>query len=234
MNDGYLHDTAHLLITGVTGAKGDYLSEGGNSFGGKTALATWFADNPLREKDLVVFGNFKQDAVGEVLTDYTEVGTVAELAEEMGRERARGETTHRFILTPRSPDWPAVSERLEGFIRELDRSISKAVVLDEAPELSEDAILSFVRVHGNGANCKTIVISQSPTDIDEDSIIKQTMPVWVGPMDPDYSAWFVSHKIKEAFDYISENHAPYHWTVIIGKDEGDWHHYKPVPEEYAV
>lgn len=222
----YFTDNGHILLTGVTGAQGDYLGEGG-TFGGKSALATWWADNPGREKDLIIWGNFKHDNVASVLTDFCEVGSVEELA------RAMGKGARRLVLTPRDHDWAAVSERLEALVRNLDPEISKLVILDEAPELSEEAVLSFLRVHGNGANCKSIILAQSPTDLTT-THMKQLLPVWVGPMKTDYESWFRTHDRYEAYQYILENHEPYHWTVIIGKDEGEWHHYDPVSEEYVV
>lgn len=221
----YFTDQGHLLLTGVTGAQGDYLGEGGQ-YGGKSALAAWFADNPGREFELVIFGNFKADDVTDVLDDYREVYSVEQLAEAMG------EGARRLVLTPADGDWEAVSRRLEAFVRELPSDMEKMVVLDEAPELDESAVLSFVRVHGNGANCKSLVISQSPTDIST-AIVKQCVPVWVGPMKSDYESWFRTHDRHEAYKYIAENHDPYEWTVVAGTGEGEWHHYPPVPEEYG-
>ncbi|MDS0243945.1 MULTISPECIES: hypothetical protein [unclassified Haloferax] len=221
----YFTDNGHLLLTGVTGAQGDYLGESGQ-FGGKSALATWWADNPGRSRDLVIFLNAKSDDVGAVLDDFDEVNRVGDIPDVMDRSGGR------VILTPVDGDWEAVSRRLESFVRALPQDMTKLVVLDEAPELDEDAVLSFVRVHGNGANCKTLVIAQSPTDIST-KIAKQCVPVWVGPMKNDYGSWFAVHDIKEAFDFISAAHAPYHWTVIIGKAAGEWHHYEPVPAKYG-
>lgn len=221
----YFTDNGHLLLTGVTGAQGDYLGESGQ-FGGKSALAAWFADNPGREKELVIFGNFKGDDVCSVLTDFREVGSVDEVADVMGSG------ARLIVLTPRDGDWEAVSQRLEQFVRALPSDMEKLVVLDEAPELDHDAVLSFVRVHGNGANCKTIVLSQSPTDIST-AIVKQCVPVWVGPMKSDYESWFRTHDRHEAYRFIDENHEPYHWTVVVGTGPGEWHHYQPVPAEYG-
>lgn len=221
----YFTDNGHLLLTGVTGAQGDYLGESGQ-FGGKSALAAWWADNPGRSKDLVVFGNFKGDDVTSVLTDFTEVASVDELADAMGRGH------RRIVLTPRDGDWAAVSVRLEQFIRALPADLSKLVVLDEAPELDHDAVLSFVRVHGNGANCKTIVLSQSPTDIST-AIVKQCVPVWVGPMKSDYRSWFRTHDRLDAYQFVKDTHEPFHWTVIVGTGPGEWHHYEPVAEKYG-
>lgn len=209
----------HLLFTGPTGRN--------SRFGGKTATATWYADNAARSRDLVIFLNTKQDPVGDVLEDYTEVDSVEAAADVIGNG------ARRVIITPMDPDWEAVSVRLESFIRALGQDLGdKVVILDEVPELDEDAVLSFVRVHGNGANCQAVLISQSPTDVST-SITKQTTIVWVGPMKEDYEAWFKAHDRGPAFEYISANHDPYEWTVVLGPGEGEWTHYEAVPEEYA-
>jgi hypothetical protein len=64
--------------------------------------------------------------------------------------------------------------------------------------------------------------------------MKQLVPVWVGPMKTDYEQWFRSHDRYAAYQYILQNHRPYHFTVVYGKDEGEWQHHKPVSEEYVV
>lgn len=138
----------------------------------------------------------------------------------------------RLILTPRDGDWEAVSRRLEAFVRALPADMTKLVVLDEAPELDDDAVLSFVRVHGNGANCKALVLAQSPTDVST-AIMKQVVPVWVGPMKSDYESWFRTHDRHAAFEFIAATHEPYEWTVIVGEGDGEWHHYEPVPARYG-
>jgi len=220
----YFTDNAPVLLTGVTGAQGNY--GGSGNYGGKSSTATWWADEPGRERDLVIWANFKSDDVAGVLDDFREVGSVEELAHAMG------EGARRLVLTPRDHDWPAVSRRLEAFVAELPQEMTKLVVLDECPELDEDAVLSFVRVHGNGANCKTLVLAQSPTDLPT-AIVKQCLLVWVGPMKTDYVSWFRSKDLKPAYDYILDQQGPYEFTVIYGKDEGDWAHHQPVPEVYA-
>lgn len=218
MSDGVLQED-HLLLTGPTGRQSRY--------GGKTGLATWFADNPARTRDLVVFLNTKQDPVADVLEDYAEVATVGEASQVIG------DGARRVIITPTDPDWEAVSVRLEEFVRALGHDLgTKVVVLDEIPELDEDAVLSFYRVHGNGANCQTVGISQSPTDVDG-SVLKNCTPVWVGPAKSSYRPWFRTHDYELAFDFIEDNHDPYEWTVVLGPGQGEWTHYQPVPEEYA-
>lgn len=224
MNDDYLTDYAPVLITGVTGAQGNY--SGSGQYGGKTALATWWADEPGREFDLVLFGNFKHDDIADVATGFVEVGSADGIADAM----AAGE--RRIVLSPTDPDWAAVSERLCEFVRELPPALSKLVVLDEGPKLSEDAILTFVRVLGNGANCKTLLLSQSAGDFPT-NLVGNMLLVWVGPMKDDYEAWFRTHRRQAAFDFIAAEHGPYEWTVIFGRDDGDWHHYDPVPGRYG-
>ncbi len=228
----YFTDNAPVLLTGVTGAQGDYGGGEGESYGGKSVTATWWADQPGSTRDLCIWANFKQDAVADVLDGFIEVGSVEALADRMGRERARGETTHRFVLSPTDHDWERVSRRLEAFVRELPQKMTKLVVLDESPELDEDAVLSFVRVHGNGANCKTLVLAQSPTDLPT-AIVKQCLLVWVGPMKTDYKAWFGSKSLIYAYEHILAEQDPYEFTVVYGKDDGDWAHHEPVPERYA-
>jgi len=213
----YLADGTPLLVAAPTGVRTRY--------GGKTALVTWMADNPLRERDLVIFGNFKQDSIASVLEDYTEVSSVDGVANAM----ASGE--RRIILTPADHDWAAVSERLEAFIRALPADMSKAVVLDEGPELDEDALLSFVRVHGNGANCKTVVMAQSPTDV-AGSVVKNTVLVWVGPMPGSYHAWLRSHDLEMHADALGA-HEPYEWSVLLGPEAEDRDTYNPVPARYG-
>jgi len=219
MSASYLTDGSHLLLTGPTGSKTDY--------GGKTSLAAYLSDNPLRERELVVFLNVKHDPIGRVLEDYTEVDSVDALADAMSSG------ARRVIVTPTDSDWEAVSKRLVQFVRALPSELSKAIVLDEVPELDDEAVLTAVRVLGNGANCKSVLLSQSPTDVST-SIVKQVVPVWVGPVPSSYRAWFRSYSYAEAYEYIAEHHSPYEWTVILGPGDGDWDHYKAVPEDYAV
>lgn len=222
MSDVDLLDVGHCLITGPTGRRGDY--------GGKSSLATWWCDEPGSAYDLVIFANFKHDDVCAVLDDYREVRSVDELADAM--DGARG----RFVLTPHDADWEAVSRRLKDFVQALgrrDESTSKLVVLDECPELDESAVLTFVRVLGNAANCDALCIAQSPTDVST-SIVKQCAVVWVGPVPSSYEAWFRTYDYHAHYRYIAEHHDPYEWTVILGTDDVDRAHYQAVPEVYAL
>lgn len=206
----------HFLIIGPTGRKTD--------FGGKTSLATWWADRV--ERDLVIFANVKGDDVAGVVDGFVEVTDVEDLA----RAVARGE--RRIVLTPTDHDWTAVSRRLEGFVATTPDDMSVFVVLDEVPELDEDAVLTFVRVHGNGADCQVLALAQSPTDV-SGSILKQCTPVWVGPVPSSYRAWFRTHDFDPHYQYIQRHHEPYHWSVLLGPDEGDIDHFQPVPERYG-
>lgn len=213
----YFTDRSHVLISGVSGSRTDY--------GGKTALAVWWAANyGRRDFDLTVFCNFKQDDVAEHFD--VEVGSVQELATAM----ADGE--RHIVLTPDSPDWEATHERLEGFIRELPQGMTKLVVHDEAPEYDEKPLLSFVRVHGNGANCKSLVIAQSPTDLST-SVRNQCIPCWVGPATEQNRHYFRANHYENHFEHILDAHDPYHWTVITGPGDDDRDHYGPVSEDYA-
>lgn len=213
----YLTDTSHLLLLGPTGARTVY--------GGKTALATWLADGPLRERELVLFVNVKQDDVADVLEDYREVSTVREVGEAMG------DGARRIVLTPNDPDWEAVSERVESFVRELPADMGKAVVLDEVPELDERAVLSFARVHGNGANCKLVAISQGATEVSQ-SVVNCCIPIWIGPKPGSYDAWFRSNDLGSHIEPLNA-HEPYEWSVLLGPAAEDRDHFEPVDERYG-
>lgn len=214
----YLAGSGHLLLAAPTGYRSKY--------GGKTTVGCYLADGPARESELVLFVNVKGDDVVDVLEGYAEAKSIGEVAEMMG------EGERRIVLTPRDSDWEAVSRRVQEFVAALPSDMSKVVLLDEAPELDDDAVLWFVRVAGNGANCKTILMTQSPTDV-PGSVVKNVILVWVGPVPSSYQAWFRTHDYQTAYDYISAEHDPYHWTAVLGPDTGDWDHYEPVPEDYA-
>jgi len=212
-----LTDGTPLMLTAPTGARSE--------FGGKTALATWFADGPLRDRDLVVFYNPKHDDVAGVLDDYREVSTVEELADAMGAGASR------LVVTPQTADWEGVSERLCAFIRALPDDMSKAVILDEAPELDEDSLLTFVRVLGNGSSTKTLLLNQSPTDM-PGALLKNVVVVWVGVYRGAYDSWFRSHDLGAHIDGLGR-HSPYEWSMLLGPGEEDRVHYEPVPEQYG-
>lgn len=214
----YFTDRSHLLIAGVTGSRTDY--------GGKTGLANWWASNPGRAAfDVVIFGNFKGDAAPAEHAD-VEVESVDAIADAM----AAG---HQHIcLTPADSDWEAVSSRLRAFVDALPADLEKMVVLDEAPELDEDALLWFVRVAGNGANCKTLVLAQAPGDLAM-GVRRQTILCWVGPVTEDNRHIFEANKRGNHFDAMREQHEPYHWSVLTGPADEDRDHYQPVPEDYA-
>lgn len=214
----YLADTTHLLVTGPTGARTNY--------GGKSSLTAWLADNPLRERELVIVLNVKQDDFADVLEDYEEVASVDELADAMA------DGHRRVIITPQTADWETVSANLEAFIRELPSDMTKAVILDEVPELDEDAVLRFTRLHGNGASCKTVALAQSPTDV-SGSVVKNCVPVWIGPAPGSYDAWFRAHDLGEHIDTLHAQN-PYEWSVLLGPDAADRDHFEPVSEVYIV
>lgn len=214
----YFDDRAHMLLSGVSGSRTRY--------GGKTSLATWWANTHGRAAfDVVIFGNFKSDDAPAEHAD-VEVATVDEVADAM----AAGHTS--ICLTPESPDWEAVSRRLRSFVQALPSDVTKLVVLDEAPELDEDALLTFVRVLGNGSNTKTLVIAQAPGDLST-SIRRQTVLVWVGPATEQNAHVFDANGYGNHFAHIRDEHDPYQWTVITGPGDEDRDTYQPVPERYA-
>jgi hypothetical protein len=218
MNADYFTDRSHLLLAGVTGARTDY--------GGKTAIATWWADNPGRAAfDVVIFGNFKLDDGPERHADVV-VNTVEEIA---GAIRS-GETY--ICLSPIDADWEAVHQRLRAAIEALPTEMDKFVIHDEAPELDEDALQWFVRVAGNGANCKSLILAQAPGDL-PNAVRRQTILAWVGPATGNNEHVFTANNRRNHFDYIRDAHDPYVWTVMTGPADEDRDTYDPVPEEYA-
>lgn len=214
----YFTDRSHVFIAGITGARTDY--------GGKTGLANWWAStHGVSAFDLVLFLNFKQDRPPAEYAD-VEVGSVEAVADAM----AGG---HRHIcLTPTDPDWEAVHERVAAFVRELPREMEKFVVHDEAPEYDTDSLLWFVRVAGNGANCKSLVLAQAPGDLSM-AVRRQCILCWVGPVSEDNRHVFEANKRGHHFDALQEQHEPYWWSVLTGPEDSDRDTYRPVPEEYA-
>lgn len=224
-----LVESGHFLITGVTGRRLAFTDEGGGQYGGKSTLAAWWIDNPGQHYDLVVFCNYKMDNITSVVSGFVEVESVDALADAIGR----GE--RRLVLTPRDSDWEAVSRRMRDFIDAFGRrrpDMSKLVVHDEVPELDQDAILTFVRVLGNQANCDSLCISQSAGDVDG-SIIGQTALVWVGPIPTRYKHWFQTNDYGAHYDFVKNNHDPYEWTIIAGEEPDAREYMQPVPKEYA-
>ncbi|MFC7131649.1 MULTISPECIES: hypothetical protein [Salinibaculum] len=214
----YFTDRSHLLIAGVTGARTDY--------GGKTALANWWCDNHGRASfDLVLFLNFKHDS-GPKATADADVQTVEGVAQAM-REGAT-----YISLSPSSADWQAVHDRLRAFVDALPNDMDKLVVHDEAPEYDEDSLRWFVRVAGNGANCKSLIIAQAPGDLSM-AVRRQTMLCWIGPVTEDNRHVFEANHRGNHFDAIQREHDPYVWSVLTGPEDADRDTYDPVPEEYA-
>lgn len=218
MAPDYLTDRSHMLIAGVTGARTHY--------GGKTALATWWCDVWGRQSnDVVIFGNFKLDDAPEEHADAV-VHTVEEIAPAI-RDGAT------FItLSPTSSDWEAVHRRLRAAVDALPKDLNKLVVHDESPELDEEALLWFVRVAGNGSNCKSLVIAQAPGDLGM-GVRRQCILTWIGPATEDNRHVFSANKRENHFDYIREEHDPYVWTVLLGPGDDDRDTFDPVPEDYA-
>jgi len=212
----YFTDRTHFLITGVTGARTD--------FGGKTALATWWSDTHGRAaNDVVLFVNPKLDDGPEQHAD-----AVAQSIDEVAGAMADG--AEFICFSPHDHDWQAVSRRFQRFVQELPNDMNKMVVLDEGPELDQEAIMWFVRVAGNGNNTKTLVLSQEPGAVEGRG---QCVLVWVGPVQENNRHVFRANKRENHFDAMREEHEPYHWSVMLGPGDGDRDHYQPVPEEYA-
>jgi len=214
----YLTDRSHLLIAGVTGARTDY--------GGKTAWANWHADTHGRVAfDVVIFADMKADDGPKEQAD-----VVVNDVEGIGRAMGNGHT--HICLTPSSHDWEAVSSRLRAFVEALPSDQDKLVVLDEAPELEDDALQWFVRVSGNGANCKTVILSQAPGDLPM-AVRRQCILVWVGPVSESNRHVFRANSLENHFEAMDCEHEPYHWSVLLGPEDADRDHYKPVPEQYS-
>jgi hypothetical protein len=215
----YFTDRSHVLIAGVTGARTDY--------GGKTALANWWCATHGREAfDVVIFGNFKHDDGPE-----SEADVVATSVDEVAG--AMGDGAEYICLSPHSADWEATTRRLRSLLEALgDDGGSKLVVLDEAPELDADALQWFVRVAGNGADCKALVLSQAPGDLPQ-AVRRQCILCWVGPVQENNRHVFRANARENHFDAMLEQHEPYHWSVITGPADDDRDHYEPVPEAYA-
>lgn len=214
----YFTDRSHILITGITGARTDY--------GGKTALANWWADNHGRASaEIVIFGNFKSDSGPEKHAD-----AVVHDVESIAHAIADG--AEFICYSPRTADWEAASQRLQAAVQALPNDMEKFVVLDEAPELDEEVILWFCRVAGNGNNTKTLLLSQNPGDMPS-GLRTQVILCWIGPATGNNKHVFRTNSRLNHFEYIREEHEPYVWTVMTGPDDADRDTFDPVPEEYA-
>lgn len=214
----YLTDRSHILIAGVTGARTDY--------GGKTALANWWATKWGRSAfGLVLFLNFKQDRAP---AEYAEI----EVDSIEGVATAMSEGHTHICLTPTDPDWQAVHDRVRDFVDALPKEIDKLVVHDEAPEYDDESLMWFVRVAGNGANCKSLVIAQAPGDLSM-AVRRQTILCWVGPVSEDNRHVFQANHRENHYRWMREHHEPYQWSVLLGPEDSDRDTFEPVPEEYA-
>jgi hypothetical protein len=214
----YFVDRSHILIAGVTGARTDY--------GGKTALANWWADTWGRQSnDVVIFANYKLDDAPEQQAD-----AVASTVDELAGPIRRGATY--VCLSPTSSDWQAVHRRLREAVDALPDDMSVMLVHDEAPELDGDTLQWFVRVAGNGSNCKSLVLAQAPGDLPS-AVRRQTILAWVGPATGNDRHVFRANQRENHFDAIQSKHDPYVWSVLTGPADEDRDTYDPVPEEYA-
>lgn len=214
----YFTDRSHVLIAGVTGARTDY--------GGKTALANWWADNWGRQaNDVVIFANFKLDDAPEQHAD-----AVATSVREIAGAIREGATY--ICLSPTDSDWEAVHRRLREAVDALPNDMTIMVVHDEAPELDEDSLQWFVRVAGNGSNCKSLVLAQAPGDLPS-AVRRQTILAWVGPATGNDRHVFRANQRENHFDAIQSEHDPYVWSILTGPADEDRDTYDPVPEAYA-
>jgi len=215
----YFTDGSHVLIAAPTGSKTVY--------GGKTSLATWWwATHGKASKDLTLFVNVKLDDAPEAHAD-----VVCQSIREVGEAMAQGHT--HICLSPTDHDWEAVSRRVKTFVQELPADMEKLVVLDEAPELDEDAILWFVRVAGNGNATKTILVTQNPGDVST-SVRGQCLFCWVGPVSGNNESVFRANNRGAHYEEIREEHDPYHWSILTGPSREDRDYYEPVPEEFVA
>lgn len=218
MTAPYFDDDSHILIAAPTGSKTVY--------GGKTSLATWWWDTYGPTKDLSLFVNVKLDDAPEQHAD-----AVASTLQEVG-ELVDDGVSH-ICFSPMNHDWAEVSRQVKTFVQNLPRDMSKMVVLDEAPELDEDAVLWMVRVAGNGANCKTLLLTQNPGDLST-SVRGQCLLTWVGPVTGNNEAVFNANNRGVHYDALQEEHDPYEWSVLLGPDRDDRDHYSPVSEDYVA
>lgn len=215
----YFGDRSHILIAAPTGSKTVY--------GGKTTLMTWWGDKHGRaNKELVLFVNVKLDDAPERHAD-----VVAHTLEEVGEAIGNGERV--ICYTPMDPDWEEISRRVKAFVQELPRDMEKMVVLDEAPELDEEAVLWFVRVAGNGNATKTVLATQNPGDLST-SVRGQCILTWVGPVTGNNESVFRANDRGIHYERIREEHDPYEWSVLLGPEADDRDHYRPVSEEYVA
>jgi hypothetical protein len=212
----YFTDGTHFLISAPTGSRTKY--------GGKTSLATWWCDVHGRAGfDQVLFFNPKIDETPEEHAD-----AVASDYKELGTALANG---HQFVcFSPLTEDWEEESRRFKSFMMNLNQNTDRMVVLDEAAQLDQDVVQWFVRVAGNGWNCKTLVLSQKPNSVEGRDCMAL---IWIGPTDENCRHVFTKNNRGNHFQNMLEEHEPYTWSVLLGPADEDRDFYKPVPEEYA-
>jgi len=214
----YFNDHSHIFLAAPTGSKTVY--------GGKSSLATWWADKHGRAAfDMVLFVNVKLDDGPERHADAVAQDVEAAAA-------AFGDGAQFVCLSPTDPDWEAVSRRVKQFVEHLPKGPDKIVILDELPELDDEAVLWFVRIAGNGANCKTLGLAQNPGDVST-SVRGQMILTWVGPAAGNNRAVLEANERGAHFDSLVEQE-PYHWSVLLGPEASDRDEFKPVPEEYVA
>jgi hypothetical protein len=214
----YFKDGSHIFLGAPTGSRTDY--------GGKTTIATWWCATHGRVAfDLCLFVNVKLDDGPEKHAD-----VVCQNLHEVAA--AINDGADFVTLSPPTEDWEGVSRRVKQFVQKLPKDWDKLVVLDELPELDEDAVLWFVRVAGNGNNVKTIGLAQNPGDVST-SARGQMILAWVGPATGNNKAVFEAND-RGAHKTHLQNQEPYHWSVLLGPDASDRDEWNPVPEKYVA
>lgn len=210
-----LTSRAHALVLGVTGT--------GERWGGKSVLCNWWLTQAVERGwyDVGIYFNPK----GDNLRGAT-VSTMQGLAQSYRSGK------RLFDFRPRS----LTGEREHAELMEFCRSLpgSKMVVHDEASDYAEDggSLHWAVKRGGNEANLKSVVVSQSPTDLPTGVRKQTTTTVWVGPITADYKHYFSQLGQSEAYEYVREHVGPHEW-VVIDAGGSELTHMAPVPAEYA-
>lgn len=217
----YLNNSAHMVVTGATGA--------GDGFGGKTVLANWLVEQSYTNGlvDMAVFVNPK----GHRFVRGTEVRSLRDLVETY----RSGDRLFNYV--PKT-DTAAEHEQLIRTLRKVPGE--KIVAHDEAHEVSESKMLDWAfRQGGNvgtGSRFKTgdirsIAVTQHPWDLPESVAQNAPLLVWVGPKTPQTKRFFDSMQMGSAYEEIPDA-PPYHWSVVDGGEYVETN--AAVPEEYAT
>ena len=193
----YLTDKAHVCIWGITGYSGDY--------GGKSVLANWWMTNLVNKGvcDLGIFFNPKADSFvnGDTVNDVYELADRIRMGSNM------------FDFRPASTTGEDEHAELMDFLNHYPGS--KIVVHDEASDYDDQggSLHWAVKRGGNEAEMKSIVLSQSPVDL-ETAIRKQCVyRIWIGPVGNDEIHYFRQMDAEDVFHQI-EGQEAYHWTVF--------------------